>query len=102
MTDHSHVIDDQSRLSKLARICKMSIPTLRAMMPLRIPYDDLKQLTFGDAQVCHEMGVITEDDWGRYCYDFRDLAFRFSNLGKAAAAVYAQRNGLPLPMTDRP
>ena len=102
MDDHDHIIDSNSDESKLARIFKMSVPQLRAFLPVRFPYEDLKALPFGDAEVVFRQGCCTEDDWQHYCYDFRNDSFKLSDLGAKESLEYAKKNDLPLPLSDRP
>lgn len=55
---------------------------------------------FRDVEIYRQKGLISEEDWEWYCYVFRDSTFRFSDIGKGAAARYAARRGIDLPMTD--
>jgi hypothetical protein len=84
---------------KLAKLCKMSVPTVRAALPLRIPLEDLK--TMDDAETARHFGCITEKVWREFCFRWRNETFRFSNLGKAEAAQHAEENGLPTALSDR-
>mgnify|MGYP000669060813 CR=1 FL=1 len=89
-----------SMIGKLAKLCKMSVPTVQAALPMRIPIEDLK--TFDDAETARHFGCITEEVWREFCYRWRDSADRFSDLGEEDAAQYAKENSLPLPASDRP
>ncbi len=102
MDDHNHIFESGSKESRLARICRMSVPQLRAFSPMRIPYEDLEKLCFDDAEVVFEAGFCTPEEWQRYCYDFRNKAFKISDLGRIMAKQYARANNLPLPLSDRP
>jgi len=98
-TTPSHWLDDSSPLSKLAKLCKMSVPTLRDALPMKIPLKDLK--TLDDAETARHFGCIKEPVWREFCYRWRDEAFRFSDLGKREAARHAEEHGLKLPSSDR-
>jgi len=94
-----HLTDPDALICKLAALCKMSVPQVRAFLPMKIPIEDLK--TFEDAEVARRFECITEKEWREFCYHFRDKAFKFSDLGKVDAARHAEENGLHLPHSDR-
>jgi hypothetical protein len=95
-----HWTNPDSLIGKLAKLCKMSVPTVRAALPMRIPLADLK--TYDDAEVARHFGCITEPQWREWCYLWRDSAFRFSDLGEAEAQQHARENDLPLSQSDQP
>lgn len=95
----AHWVDTSTPIAKLAKLCKMSVPTVQAALPMKIPVEDLK--TFDDAEVARHFGCITEKEWREFCYDWRDSVFRFSDTGKEDAAEHAKRNQLPPPQSDR-
>jgi hypothetical protein len=95
----AHWLNDDTLISRLARLCKMSVPTVRAMLPMKIPVADLT--TFGEAETARHFGCITEPEWREFCYRWRDGADRFYDLGQDAAARWAADNDLPPPLSDR-
>lgn len=95
-----HWINPDSMIGKLAKLCKMSVPTVRAALPLRIPLEDLK--TMDDAEIARHFGCITEKVWREFCYRWRDSADRFSDLGRAASVRHAAENGLRPARSDLP
>tara|TARA_Y100000310_G_scaffold218778_1_gene220082 strand:- start:2962 stop:3273 length:312 start_codon:yes stop_codon:yes gene_type:complete len=98
--DNENLLTDQdSPLAKLAKLCKMSIPQVKAFMPMKIPLEDIE--TYDDAATARHFGCITEDEWCRWCYEWRDTTFRYSNLGKDAATRWAEDNNLPPPSSER-
>jgi hypothetical protein len=94
-----HWTNPDSLIGKLAKLCKMSVPTVQAALPMRIPLADLK--TYNDAEVARHFGCITEPQWREWCYRWRDETHRFSNLGIGAAAQHAAESSLPPPRSDR-
>ena len=95
----AHWLDPHLPICRLAKLCKMSVPTVKATLPMKIPLADLK--TYDDAEIARHFGCITEPEWREFCYHFRDKTFKFTDLGKADAARHAEENGLPLPHSDR-
>lgn len=58
--------------------------------------------TFDQALSMYRSGRISEDTWEGYCYARRNLAYCYSNVGRAEAIRHATRHGLTLPYSDRP
>lgn len=95
----AHWTNPDTPIGKLAKLCKMSVPTVRAALPLRIPLEDLK--TMDNAETARHFGCIKEPVWREFCFRWRNETFRFSDFGKAEAAQHAEENGLPTALSDR-
>ena len=75
------------------------------MTPLS--WEQIEHLTYEQASHATDDGLIDTETWERYCYEFRNRVYRYSALGKRAAARYAKRHNLPTltptgPRNDRP
>jgi len=98
-TTPAHWLDASTPISKLAKLCKMSVKQVRAFLPMKIPLSDIR--TFDEAEIARHFGCITEPEWREFCYKFRDDGFKMSDLGKEDAVRHAQDNDLPPPFSDR-
>jgi hypothetical protein len=61
-----------------------------------VPDIDSAYCTYANAEALFKAGLISQERWERYCYEWRTGAPRFSNLGLIPANNHAKRHGLPL------
>lgn len=57
-------------------------------------------VAFRQARAANAAGELSDEDFGRYCYVYRDSAYRFTDTGKAEALAYAHTFLLRLPSSD--
>tara|TARA_B100000745_G_scaffold192726_1_gene126747 strand:+ start:15973 stop:16188 length:216 start_codon:yes stop_codon:yes gene_type:complete len=56
---------------------------------------NLDELSFEDAEHYYELGIVSEEQWYRYCYEWRATVPRFTASGRWEAQQYARAHNLP-------
>lgn len=62
---------------------------------------EMQTMIFNEAQRRWKYGTITNEQFNEYCYEYRNLTFRYSELGQSQAREHARLNNLPIAYSDR-